>query len=303
MQARAVSGVWGAAIMPFNRDMTVDFGALRAHVEWMLANGCDGVALLGTMGEASAIGINERLALIEDMGGHWAPEKVMVGVGATAIPDTIAMIRAAQNQEMPNVLMLPPYPYQSVSEEGLYQVWVEVLRRIGREPLQIHVYDYPALTGFSIPASVLTRLHSSFPEQVVGVKDSTGDIARMKDVMQAAPGFRVFAESEDLLLDILKAGGAGCISATANVTAPAAAKVWQAWQSGDLAGAQQAQARLSELRRALQRWDMVPGMKALLNRAFPDRIGPTIRPPLMPLDSADRDELFETMDTLGLDLG
>ncbi len=302
MQAKAVSGVWAAAVTPFNSDMSVDLGALHAHVDWLLANGCDGVALLGTTGEAASIGINERLALIEDVAGNWPSDKVLIGVGSTAIPDTVTMIRAAQDHEMPNVLMLPPFYFKGVSDEGLYQVWSEVLRRSGQGPLHVHVYDFPAFVGFPLSSALQARLHRDFPERIVGMKDSSGDFAKMLEVVEAAPGFRVFAGTEALLLDILKAGGAGCISATVNVTAPAAAAVWRCWQAGDLAGAEVAQARLTELRTALQAFGMVPGMKALLNRAFPDRIGPTIRPPLLALPAAERDRLFATMDAAGLDL-
>ncbi len=211
-------------------------------------------------------------------------------------------MREAQDHEMPNVLMLPPFYFKGVSDEGLFQAWSEVLRRSGQGPLHIHVYDFPAFVGFPLSAELQARLHREFPDRIVGMKDSSGNFEKMVEVIDAAPGFRVFAGTEALLLDILKAGGAGCISATVNVTAPAAAAVWRCWQAGDIAGAEKAQAQLTDLRIALQAFGMVPGMKALLNRAFPDRIGPTIRPPLLALPTAERDKLFAAMDAAGLNL-
>lgn len=294
----ARQGVWAASITPFNADMSIDRGALCAHVDWLLENGCDGVALLGTTGEANSLGVNERLSLIEEMEGRWPADRIMIGVGTTAIPDTVALIHAAVDHEFPNVLLLPPFYYKGVSDDGLYQTLAEVMRRMGTSAPRIHLYDFPAMVGFAFSTGVIARMNDAFTHTVVGMKDSSGDFARMKDVLARVPGFAVYAGTEALLLDILKEDGAGCISATCNVTAPGAAKVWAAWRSGDMAAAESAQAALTAQREVLQKWSLVPAVKAVLRRAFPDRVGRVIRPPLLNLSDLDRERLFQALDEI-----
>lgn len=301
MNARA--GVFAASITPFNRDLSVDVGALKAHVDWLFENGADGVALLGTTGEANSIGVNERLALIEDIADCWPGERVLLGVGTPAIADTVALIHAAIDYELSNVLMLPPFYYKGVSDEGLFQVWVEVLKRVGPKPVGIYVYDFPAMVGFPLHTDLIARLHERFPDRVVGMKDSSGDYDKMKDVLGAVPGFRVYAGTEELLLPILKAGGVGCVSATVNVTVREAAEVWRLWQAGDRPAAEAAQTRLTAIRQALQRWPMVPALKAVLRQHFPDHAGQTIRPPLVQLSDSERERLLKELDEIGFRVG
>ena len=298
----ARQGVWAASITPFNADMSIDRGALCAHVDWLLENGCDGVALLGTTGEANSLGVNERLSLIEEMEGRWPADRIMIGVGTTAIPDTVALIHAAVDHEFPNVLMLPPFYYKGVADDGLYQTVAEVMRRMGTSRPRIHLYDFPAMVGFPFSTGLIARLNDAFTHTVVGMKDSSGDFAKMKDVLTRVPGFAVYAGTEALLLDILKEGGAGCISATCNVTAPGAAAVWRAWQAGDIAAAEAAQATLTAQRAALQKWPMVPACQAVLRPAPTNRFGPLIRPPLLSLSDLDRERLFQALDEIGFEI-
>lgn len=180
---QAVKGVWAASITPFNADLTVDVGALEAHVDWLLESGCNGVALLATAGEANSIGINERLALVQEIEGNWDPERIMIGVGTTAVPDTVALIRTAVDHDYPNVLMLPPFFYPDVSDEGLFRFLVEVTRRLGRNRPFIHLHDYPAMVGFGLGAGLQARMNDAYPELVVGAVDSSGDFDRMSGVV------------------------------------------------------------------------------------------------------------------------
>lgn len=298
----ARQGVWAASITPFNADMSIDREALCAHVDWLLENGCDGVALLGTTGEANSLGVNERLSLIEHLEGRWPAERIMIGVGATAIPDTAALIHAAVNHEYPNVLMLPPFYYKNVPDDGIYQFVAEVMRRLGTAQPRVHLYDFPAMVGFPFSTGLIARLNDAFTHGVVGMKDSSGDFGKMTDVLGRVPGFAVYAGTEALLFDILEKGGAGCISATCNVTAPGAARVWEAWRQGDLKGAAKAQAALTAQREALQKWPLVPAVKAVLRRAFPDRVSRIIRPPLLNLSDLDRERLFRALDEIGFEM-
>ncbi|WP_417519240.1 dihydrodipicolinate synthase family protein [Minwuia sp.] len=294
----ARKGVWAAAVTPFNADLTIDVGALSAHVDWLLANGCNGVALMGTTGEGTSIGVNERLALIEELEGNWESDRILIGVGTPAVPDTVALIHAAINHDYPNVLMLPPYYFKTVSDDGLFQSVVEIVRRLGRERPHIHMYDFPQMVGFSLSPGLLARLNDAYPDIVVGMKDSSGDFQKMSKVLSRVPGFNVFAGTEELLVPIWLKGGAGCISATVNVTSRAAGKVWAAIEEGDVKAAEIAQTELSIQRLALQNWPLVPALKAILRKYFPDRMSRMIRPPLLALSDLDRERLFDALDEI-----
>lgn len=300
---QARKGVWAASITPFNADLSIDTGALKAHVDWLLENGCNGVALMGTTGEGTSIGVNERLALIQEIEGNWAEDQIMIGVGTPSIPDTVALIHAAIDHEYSNVLMLPPYYFKTVSDDGLFQTVVEITRRLGREQPKIHMYDFPQMVGFPLSAGLQARLHDAWPEVVVGMKDSSGDFDKMAEVIHRIPGYNVFAGTEELLTPVWLKGGAGCISATVNVTSRAAGRVWAAIEDGDVKEAEKAQAILSTQRLALQNWPMVPGVKAVLRKYFPHRINRMIRPPLLAMSDLDRERLFEALDEISFEIG
>lgn len=299
---QARKGVWAASVTPFNADLSIDTGALTAHVDWLLENGCNGVALMGTTGEGTSIGVNERLALIQEIESNWDPDRILIGVGTPAIPDTVALIHAAIDHEYPNVLMLPPYYFKTVSDDGLFQTAVEIMRRLGRETPFIHMYDFPQMVGFPLSAGLMARLKDAWPEVFVGMKDSSGDYDKMSEVVTRVPKFNVFAGTEELLTPIWLRGGAGCISATVNVTCRAAGKVWAAIEDGDVKAAEKAQAELSAQRIALQNWPLVPGIKAVLRKYFPDRMNRMIRPPLLAMSDLDRERLFQALDEIAFEI-
>ncbi|WP_416899528.1 MAG: dihydrodipicolinate synthase family protein [Minwuia sp.] len=298
----AREGVWAASVTPFNADLSIDFGALCAHVDWLLENGCDGVALMGTTGEGTSVGVNERLALIEELEGRWPEDRIMLGVGTPAVPDTVNLILKAIDHEFGNVLMLPPYYFKNPPDDGLFQTVVEIVRRLGREMPKIHMYDFPQMVGFPLSAGVLARMNDAWPDIVVGMKDSSGDFDKMSSVLSRIPKFRVYAGTEELLVPIRLKGGAGCISATVNVTSQQAGRVWAALQDGDVKQAEIEQTKLTTQRLALQNWPMVPGVKAVLRKYFPDRMNRMIRPPLLALSDLDRERLFKALDEIAFEI-
>ncbi|MDA1100784.1 MAG: dihydrodipicolinate synthase family protein [Proteobacteria bacterium] len=282
-----LSGVWSAAVTPLHDDLTVNLNAMVAYHKWLLGNGCDGVAVLGTTGEANSFSTAERLDVIAAAAcSGIATERLMIGTGCCALPDTLALTRAALDAGFNQILMLPPFYYKGVSDDGLFACYDHVIQKLADDRMRIVVYDFPAMTGLDIGTNLLVRLNAAYPETVVGVKDSSGNWDDMQAVARAIPGFRTFAGTEQYLLAALKEGGAGCITATGNATSHLCQAVYAAHLAGDAAGAEAAQEVATATRLMLQAHGAVPAMKELMAQHTGNGAWRNMRPPIMPL-SAD----------------
>ena len=282
-----LSGVWSAAVTPLHDDLTVNLDAMVAHHEWLLNNGCDGVAVLGTTGEANSFSTSERLEVIAAAArSSIAKQRLMIGTGCCALPDTIRLTRAALDAGFNQILMLPPFYYKGVSDDGLFACYDHVIQKLADDRMRIVIYDFPTMTGLEIGTDLLVRLNKAYPTTVVGVKDSSGNWADMQAVARAIPGFRTFAGTEQYLLAALNEGGAGCITATGNATSNLCQAVYAAHLAGDRSGAEAAQEVSTAARLMLQAHGAVPAMKELLAQNTGDAAWRNMRPPIMPL-SAD----------------
>ena len=281
-----LSGVWSAAVTPQRDDLSVDLDKMVAHHKWLLANGCDGIAVLGTTGEANSFSVAERLDVIAAAANAGiAKDKLMIGTGCCALPDTIELTKAALDAGFDQILMLPPFYYKGIGDDGLFACYDQVVQSLGDDRMRIVVYDFPAMTGLEIGTDLLVRLNKAYPKTVVGVKDSSGNWDDMQAVARAIPGFRTFAGTELYLLDTLKEGGAGCITASGNATSHLCQLVYAAHLAGDAAGAEAAQETASAARKMLQAFGFVPGMKELMAQNTGDTAWRNMRPPIMPLSA------------------
>ena len=281
-----LSGVWSAAVTPLNNDLTVNLAAMVAHHKWLLANGCNGVAVLGTTGEANSFSVRERLDVIAAAAASGiAKEQLLIGTGCCAPTDTIELTRAALDAGFNQVLMLPPFYYKGVSDDGLFAAFDHVIQQLADDRLAIVIYDFPLMTGLDMSVDLLVRLNKAYPKTVVGVKDSSGNWPAMQAVIEAIPGFRTFAGTEQYLLADLQAGGAGCITATGNATSNLCQAVYVAHQAGDTAGAKAAQEIATATRLMLQAHGAVPAMKELMAQNSGNPAWRNMRPPIMPLSA------------------
>jgi 4-hydroxy-tetrahydrodipicolinate synthase len=292
--APAITGVYCAAATPVDPDLAVDLGLFTDHCRHLLENGCDGVALLGTTGEANSFGISERRAILEGVvAGGIAPERLMPGTGCCAIPDTVELTRHALSLGITRVVMLPPFYYKGPSEEGLFAAYSEVIERVADARLRIVLYHIPQMSGVPITLGLMRRLVERYPSTVVGVKDSAGDLANMKAIVDALPGFSVLAGADPLMLPLLQHGGAGCITATSNLIADSLATVFRHFRDPAQAGAvEAAQARINQWRTLSNAYGaQIATIKAMIaaRSGAPGWLG--VRPPLTPLPEAQLTEL------------
>ena len=274
-----LEGVLAASLTPMNSDLTIDHHRLVSHCGWLLDNGCDGLALMGTTGEANSLSVAERMiALDAVLDSGISPQKLIVGTGCAALPDTLSLTRHAVARGVHGILLLPPFYYKHVTDDGVFASVDAVIQRVGDTNLQIYLYHFPQMSAVPYSDEVIERLVVTYPTVVYGVKDSSGDWKHMKNLVDRFPQLHVFAGTERYLLDILKAGGAGCISASANITCSLAAALYQVWESP---GAVAMQDNLTRARLAIQAHPMIPTLKGLLSSLRKEPEWSHLRPPLV----------------------
>ena len=194
-------GVYAAALTPLNDDLSPDLKSLVRHYKWLLANGCDGLAPLGTTGEANSFSVDERLSVIDALGGSGIPmDRCIVGTGSCALTDSVRLTKRVLDAGGRDVLVLPPFYYKKVTDDGLFASFSEVIQRVGDSRLRLYIYQFPQMTGLDLSLDLIGRLIDAFPKTVVGVKDSSGNWPNMEAMCKRFPGFEVFPGSERFLV-------------------------------------------------------------------------------------------------------
>ena len=279
-------GVFSAVLTPFNDDLTVDVAAYLDHCRWLLAEGCDGIAALGTTGEANSLSLAERFALLDALAeAGIAGDKLILGTGSCALPDAIALTKRAIEHGAPHVLVLPPFYFKNPSEDGLYAYYARLIEAVGSDALHLYLYHIPQTSAVGIPHGLIVRLRRDFGTIVSGAKDSSFDFANMQAMLKLVPDFRVFSGSETLLVPLLRAGGVGCITAGSNIFPKLTADTYQLWRNGQAAEA--SQEALTAARKSLDGVPQIPAMKALIARARNMPAWRNVRPPFTPLGDAE----------------
>ena len=293
--------VLSPVLTPFKDDGTPDAKKLLKQCQWLEANGV-GQAIFGTNSEANSMSAPQKMgtltALIE---GGLNPAHMMPGTGATSIDATVNMTRHAVQHKCAGVLMLPPFYYKDVTDDGLFAYFSEVIQKVGDAGLQIYIYNIPPVTKINLSLSLLERLTKEYPKTVVGMKDSSGDWAYTESVIKllAPSGFRVYAGSEVFLMRALRAGGVGCISATANVNPKAIAELAAHWRESD---ADQRQAALDQVRSVFAQYQMIAGMKTAVAHYSKDSEWLRVRPPLMQLSADQQKKLLGALESINFSM-
>jgi 4-hydroxy-tetrahydrodipicolinate synthase len=298
-----LAGVWCPALTPLDADLNPDPGRLVDHVAWLLSSGCNGVGLFGTTGEATSFSVDERMAMLDAvLTAGIDSDRLAVGTGCCALTDSVRLTRHAVESGCRHVLMLPPFYYKGVGDEALFRSYAEIIERVGAAELDIILYHFPKLSGVPITHGLIERLIAAYPAQIGGVKDSTGDADSTAGFLAAFPDLAIFPGTEAFLLDALRGGAAGTITATANVHAGAARRVYDAWCAGS-EDADALQVPVTAVRQAIQVQPMVPMLKYLVAKARSDDAWLRVRPPIATLPVADCAAVEHTLDDLGFVMG
>jgi 4-hydroxy-tetrahydrodipicolinate synthase len=287
-------GVLAAVLTPMDGDLAPDHASFCAHCHRLLAAGCHGLSIFGTTGEANSLSAGERLAAFEALLEGGVPaDALLPGTGSCALTDTVRLSRAALEAGTAGVLVLPPFYYKGVGDEGLFRFFAEIIERIGDDRLRLYLYHIPQMTGIDLGLPLISRLIDAYPGAIAGTKDSSGDRERITSLCRAFPDFSVLAGTEALLLETLRNGGSGCISATTNVTSRLARQVYDAHIAGKDDEAQALQEYLSALRASIETYPMIPALKALMADFTGERAWRNLRPPLSELDEKHTRDLLD----------
>lgn len=285
-------GVYAPLLTPVNKDYSPDIDRWIEHAQWLVENGCHGLAPFGTTSEANSFSLEERIGMLERLvGSGIAAQKMIVGVGCCAFPDTVRLAAHAVEVGAGGVLMLPPFYYKGVSDEGIYRAVAEVIERVADDRLRVYLYHIPPIAQVGYSLDLIDRIVTAFPEIVVGIKDSSGDDANLQGILDRFPGFGTLAGSERQLIQTLRGGGAGTITAMANVIPAAIRRVYDNWQSPDIDAMQ---VELNELRDALKPWPMIPALKVIVAGWRGHEGWRAARPPLVELPDASAAALLSS---------
>ncbi len=301
MTTQPFSGVLVPVLTPFTGSGEPDAARFTTFCRWLLDQGAGGLAIFGTTSEANSMSPAERMGLLDHLVEAGIPaEKLMPGTGACAMTDAAALVRHAVGHGCGGVLMLPPFYYKPVSDDGIFAFISSVIDKVGSPALKVYLYHIPpvAVVGYSL--DLVGRFINAYPRTVVGLKDSSGDWNNTAGLLDRYPGFAIFPGSEVFLLAALRKGGAGCITASGNVNVPGIAKLYANWQSPQ---ADALQAEVTTVRTTLQRYPMVPALKRVVAHFHDDPAWAAVRPPMLPLDEAQSAALIADLAKIGFTLG
>ena len=308
--SQRIRGVLAPVITPFKADLSLDCGRFIGHCRWLLSQNC-GLAVFGTNSEANSMSAQERMTLLEELvTAGIDPSRMMPGTGCCSVAETVELTVHAVKYGCAGVLMLPPFYYKDISEEGLYRYFSEVVQRVGDRRLKIYLYHIPPVAIVGITPKLVERLLNAYPDAIAGMKDSSGDWTNTKTFLDAfaetagAPRtFEVFVGSDSFLLANMRAGGVGTISATANVNPAAIHKLYKEWNTAD--DADQQQAKLNVVREvfASRKFSsMIAKLKQALAIFRNDPGWSRVRPPLMELTTEEAELLAADLKKIGFEV-
>jgi 4-hydroxy-tetrahydrodipicolinate synthase len=276
-----LGGIWSAALTPLDAKLQPDAGAAVAYYGDLLANGCDGINLLGTTGEAMSFGLEQRVRLMQAIAGSALPiERFMVGTGAASLEDAVQLTRAAFDLDFAAALVLPPFFFRDVTDDGVVRYFDELLQRAYAPGKRVLLYNFPRMSGMTFRADLVDRLVTEFPQAIAGLKDSSNDPALQAEVAKRQPHLSVFPASEHALIEARAYGAAGCISGSLALWPKIAAKAF--------AGEGEAAAQAAKLRAALAGPPLIPVMRYLTAKQRHDDAWERSIPPLTPLTPGER---------------
>jgi len=292
MTTSKLQGVIAAIATAVDDKGEPDCARSTALARFLLANGCDGLNVLGTTGEATSFSLEQRKRVMSAYSEAGLPlDRLMVGTGAASVADAVALTRHAAELGFAGALLLPPFYYKGEPDDGLFAYVEIIVRATAAEPIPIYLYHFPAQSGLPWHVKLVGRLVASFGTRIVGLKDSSGDMAYAREATKVAPGFKVFPSTEAVLMEARAGAFAGCISATANLNADLCARAWRDGDADALAAA-------VSIRKLFDGKQLVPGVKALIAHIHDDAGWARVQPPLSAFSPSDEAAVSSAYDSL-----
>ncbi|HRF08684.1 MAG TPA: dihydrodipicolinate synthase family protein [Xanthobacteraceae bacterium] len=292
----AATGIWPPAATPFREDYSIDLDRYLAFCHQLLRDGAHGLAVLGTTSEANSLDFEERRQVLEKLVASGInPSQLLPGTGAASFGDAVKLTAHAAELGVKGSLLLPPFYYKGVSDEGLFDFVSEVIKRVNSKRLRLYLYNFPQQTGLVWSPALIAKLREAFPEVIVGIKDSSGDVNYLNTLLEKFPGFAIFPSSESLMVDALGRGAAGCISASANTHVKEIRALYDGWQSPEASAMHE---RASAIRSLIASYPLIAAVKATLGEQHKHKGWQRVRPPLTALTAEQAAELRDKLAAL-----
>ena len=293
------SGVLSPVLTPFTKDLKPDSRQLVNQCHWLLSQNVS-LAVFGTTSEANSLALEEKISLLDDLiEAGIDPARLMPGTGCCSLTETVQLTSHAVNLGCKGTLMLPPFYYTDASVDGLFRSYAETIERVGDNALKIYLYDIPRFAGVNISLELIERLITRYPDVIVGIKDSSGNWENTQGILERKwDDFRVFCGSEIFLLQTMRAGGSGCISATVNINPSAIHNLYKEWESN---AADNLQQQLTQLRHVVESYPMIPALKSMVAYYRKDPDWTIVRPPFISLEQETQQELVQKLELLGFE--
>jgi len=296
-----IRGVLAPVVTPFDRQGAIRTKLFVEQCQWLQDRNIS-LAVFGTNSEANSLSADEKLGLLDSLVEAGIDmSRVMPGTGACDLPTAVRLSRKAVEAGCAGVLTLPPFFYKSVSDDGLFNFFARLIEQVADSRLKIYLYHIPPVAQVGFSLALIERLLKAYPGSIAGMKDSSGDWNGTQAILKefSAAGFDVFAGNEIFLLDTMRNGGAGCISATANTNADAIHHLYQRWREP---GAEALQQHLNEIRGIFQAYPMIPALKSALHHWSGEDDWKQVRAPLVELTSQQNRELIERLKLFGFSI-
>ena len=294
------SGVLSPVLTPFKKDLKPDVKRFIQQCQWLLSQNVS-LAVFGTNSEANSLAVHEKISLLNSLvEAGINPDSMMPGTGCCSLTESIELTSQAINLGCKGALMLPPFYYKEVSDEGIFRNYSEIIQKIGSEKLKIYLYHIPQVSGVGLSINLIDRLVNEYPKVIVGIKDSSGDWENIKNILDRQwDDFRVFTGTEFILLKTMQAGGAGCISATANINPKAIYNLYKNWVSDQ---AEELQIKLNKIRNLMESYPMIPALKSVVAYYSKHKEWNIVRPPLVSLKKDSQEELLQKLSNFGFNM-
>jgi 4-hydroxy-tetrahydrodipicolinate synthase len=283
---RPVEGVWCAVLTPFDAAGRPDHARLARHVHRILAAGVDGIALFGTTGEGQSLSLNERREGLDALlAAGVAPDRIVAATGCASLPETIELTRHSVQSNCAGALVLPPFFFKGVTDEGVFASYARVIDGVGESRLRLYLYHIPQVSGVAISPTVIERLAIGYPAILSGVKDSEGNLDHTRGLLSRFRELAIFVGHEPHLPAALAAGGAGTICGVANLYPRLLRRLYDNALASDY---REDLERVEAFVAAVQGYPLFAAFKALQSELTGDAGWTALRPPLLALDDAAR---------------
>ena len=286
-----IKGLISPILSPFNNDLSFNQDLYNDLAEELLSSGCSGLAPFGTTGEALSIGNEERIIALEGLINRGIDPSILIpGTGLCNFPDTVKMSKHALDLGCHGVMTLPPFYFKGVSDLGLFNYFEKLIDEINHKKLKIYLYHIPQVSGVGLSIELVQKLKLTFPDIIVGIKDSSGNWENTKALLNI-DGLIVYPGAELPVIESIKLGAPGCISATANINSSDISKVIDLCHKKDWDKAKDLHKKVKKVRLLFRDYAPIPAQKSLLTKKTGNKVWSNVRPPLISMSKEKSDEL------------